>query len=54
MNKGKNKKIQIRCDEIFLRRLEAICSETRRSKTAVIEDLVNTEYSKNKNYERWN
>lgn len=53
MVKKKDRKLQIRCDETFLRKLLAICAETGRSKTAVIEDLVTSEYAKNKKYERW-
>lgn len=52
MNKKlKNKIIQIRCTETLLRKLLSICVVTGRTKTAVIEELICTEYEKNKKYE---
>lgn len=53
MDKRKDRRFQIRFSNIIFRKLEAICKVTNRTKTAVIEDLILSEYNKNKAYEKW-
>lgn len=47
----KNKEIKIRCTELVLRKLLAICAVSGRTKTSVIEDLISGEYDRDKRYE---
>lgn len=51
LNKGKkNKEIKIRCTEVLLQKLLAICAVTGKSKTAIIESLIQKEYSSRNAY----
>lgn len=53
MNKKsrKSKEIKIRCTEVMLRKLLAICAVNGKSKTATIESLISEEYNRDKKYE---
>lgn len=44
--------IDIRCTDLLFKKLMAICAETGKTRTAVIEDLINKEYDNNKRYEK--
>ena len=46
----KSKAIKIRCSEILFRKLSAICAVTGKTKTAILEELIMTEYDRNKKY----
>lgn len=47
----KDKEIRIRCTKGLLRKLMAICVVTGETKTAVITDLILSEYAKNTKYQ---
>lgn len=51
MSKNKKRWISIRASEIMFRKLVAICKVNGKTKTAVILDLIASEYEKNKKYE---
>lgn len=46
----KSKEIKVRCTEMLLRQLLAICVVTGKSKTTVIEDLIRQEYGRKNEY----
>lgn len=46
----KTYEIKIRCTELLLRKLLAICSVKDSNKTNIIESLINMEYEKNAQY----
>lgn len=49
--RNKNRTIHMRTTELINRKLMAICSVTGKTKTAVLEDLISTEYGRNKKYD---
>lgn len=53
MTKNKTKRIGIRLSSVLFRKLVAICKINKKSKTAIIEELILSEYEKNKKYEEW-
>lgn len=48
----KTREIKIRCSESLFRKLVAICKITGKTKTSIIEDLIHSEYEKDKRYEK--
>lgn len=52
-DQNKTKRIGIRLSSILFRKLIAICKVTGKSKTTIIEELILSEYEKNKKYEEW-
>lgn len=52
MTRKKNR-ISIRLSDTIFYKLLAISKATDKTKTAVIEDLILSEYGKNKVYEQW-
>ena len=49
MRKKRNR-IEIRVSELIFRKLAAIVSVSGKTRTALIEDLIEAEYEKNKKY----
>lgn len=49
MRKKRNR-IEIRVSELIFRKLAAIVAVSGKTRTALIEDLIETEYEKNKKY----
>lgn len=56
MKKNDNKWLTIRCDSLFLEKLEAICDVDKKTKSALIREIVNERYNKNREYDKrfWN
>lgn len=50
MKMKKSKEIKIRCTESIFRKLLAISKVTGKSRTAVITDLINLEYERDRRY----
>lgn len=48
---NKNKTIRFRCTEKMWKKITAICLVTGKTKTALIEGLINDEYKKNQKYD---
>lgn len=46
---NRDKKIVVRCDEDFLKKLELISKRNRRSKSDMVRELVYREYEKGRN-----
>lgn len=46
----------IRCDDIFIDKLEAMCKVDKKTKSALIRDAVYEKYNKNREYDKmyWN
>ena len=53
MSRKKEKRLQLRLSDIVFGKLNAICKTNCKTRTAVIEDLILSEYGKNKAYEKW-
>lgn len=47
---NKTREVKIRCTETLFRKLLAICKVTGKTRTAVIEDLIASEFKKNMKY----
>lgn len=56
MKKNSSKWLTIRCDSLFLEKLEAICDVDKKTKSALIREIVNEKYNKNREYDKryWN
>lgn len=50
--RNKNREVRIRCTEVLLRKLLAICAVTGKTRTAVIEDLIFAEYERDSRYSK--
>ncbi len=48
--KNKNCRVNLRLNEVIMRKLLAICRVKNATKTAIIEDLIKVEYEKNRKY----
>lgn len=47
-----NRKLCIRCSEDFLTKLEIIAKEKKKTKSAVIKDLLYNEYRRDRKYDQ--